>query len=79
MSSIFSHGPLNRSGRRRRRQPYTAGSLKRIRILRMLRVGPRSYSSKSKHPTTGERRGVSNGSWFGNAIESINQLIGSRK
>lgn len=35
--------------------------------------------SKPKHPTTGERRGVSNGSWFGNAIESINQLIGSRK
>ena len=35
--------------------------------------------SKPKHPTTGERRVASNGSWFGNAIESFNQLIGSRK
>jgi type II secretory pathway predicted ATPase ExeA len=35
--------------------------------------------SKPKHPTNGERGGASNGSWFGNAIESFNQLIGSRK
>jgi hypothetical protein len=35
--------------------------------------------SKQKHPTNGKRGGASNGSWFGNAIESFNQLIGGRK
>lgn len=39
----------------------------------------KELSSKPKHPTNGERGGVSNGSWFGNAIESFNQLIGSRR
>ncbi len=39
----------------------------------------KELSSKSKHSSTGERRVASNGSWFGNAIESFNQLIGSRK
>jgi len=39
----------------------------------------KELSSKPKHPATGERRVTSNGSWFGNAIESFNQLIGSRK
>ena len=39
----------------------------------------KELSSKSKHSSTGERRVTSNGSWFGNAIESFNQLIGSRK
>jgi general secretion pathway protein A len=39
----------------------------------------KELSSKAKHSTTGERRVTSNGSWFGNAIESFNQLIGSRK
>ena len=36
-------------------------------------------SSKSKHPTNGNRARASNGSWFGHAIESFNKLIGSRK
>ena len=39
----------------------------------------KELSSKAKHSTPGERRVASNGSWFGDAIESINQLIGSRK
>jgi type II secretory pathway predicted ATPase ExeA len=39
----------------------------------------KELSSKPKLPTNGERGGASNGSWFGNAIESFNQLIGSRK
>lgn len=39
----------------------------------------KELSSKPKHPTNGERGVASNGSWFGNAIESLNQLIGSRK
>ena len=39
----------------------------------------KELSSKQKHPTNGKRGGASNGSWFGNAIESFNQLIGSRK
>jgi general secretion pathway protein A len=39
----------------------------------------KELSSKPKHPATGERRVTSNGSWFGNAIDSFNQLIGSRK
>lgn len=39
----------------------------------------KELSSKSKHSRTGERRVASNGSWFGNAIESFTQLIGSRK
>jgi general secretion pathway protein A len=39
----------------------------------------KDLSSKSKHPTNGERGGASNGSWFGHAIERFNQLIGSRK
>jgi general secretion pathway protein A len=39
----------------------------------------KELSSKPKHSTNGERGVASNGSWFGNAIESLNQLIGSRK
>jgi general secretion pathway protein A len=39
----------------------------------------KDLSSKPKHPINGERGGASNGSWFGNAIKSFNQLIGSRK
>ncbi|MGH7217773.1 MAG: AAA family ATPase [Nitrospiraceae bacterium] len=39
----------------------------------------KELSSKSKQSSTGERRVANNGSWFGNAIESFNQLIGSRK
>jgi hypothetical protein len=39
----------------------------------------KELSSKSKHPTDGNRAGASLGSWFGHAIESFNQLIGSRK
>jgi hypothetical protein len=39
----------------------------------------KELSSKPKHPTNGERGVASSGSWFGNAIESLNQLIGSRK
>ena len=39
----------------------------------------KELSSKSKHPTNGNRAGASLGSWFGHAIESFNQLIGSRK
>jgi type II secretory pathway predicted ATPase ExeA len=39
----------------------------------------KELSSKSKHPTNGNRGGTSNGSWISNAIESFNQLIGSRK
>jgi tetratricopeptide (TPR) repeat protein len=38
----------------------------------------KELSSKPKHPTNGNR-GASNGSWFGNAIETLNQLIGGRK
>ena len=39
----------------------------------------KTLSSRPKHPTNYTRRTVSNGSWFGNAIESFNQLIGGRK
>ena len=39
----------------------------------------KELSSKPKHPTNGARAGASNGSWISNAIESFNQLIGSRK
>jgi type II secretory pathway predicted ATPase ExeA len=39
----------------------------------------KELSSKPKHPTNGGRGVASSGSWFGNAIESLNQLIGSRK
>src|SRR5467141_243288 len=39
----------------------------------------KELSSKPKHPTNGERGIASNGSCFGNAIKSFNQLIGSRK
>ena len=39
----------------------------------------KELSSKPKHPTNGNRGGTSNGSWISNAIESFNQLIGSRK
>jgi general secretion pathway protein A len=39
----------------------------------------KELSSKQKHPTNGKRGRASNGSWFGNAIESFNQLIGGRK
>ena len=36
-------------------------------------------SSRPRHVTNYKRRTESNGSWFGNAIESFNQLIGGRK
>jgi general secretion pathway protein A len=39
----------------------------------------KELSSKPKHTTNGERGSANNGSWFGNAIESFNQLIGGRK
>jgi hypothetical protein len=39
----------------------------------------KTLSSKAKHSLPGERRVAGNGSWFGNAIESFNQLIGTRK
>ena len=39
----------------------------------------KDLSSKPKRPTNGERGNGSNRSWFGNAIESFNQLIGGRK
>ena len=39
----------------------------------------KELSSKRKYPTKGQRGTASNGSWFGNVIESFNQLIGSRK
>ena len=39
----------------------------------------KELSSKSKHQPNGDRGGANNGSWFGNAIKSVNQLIGSRK
>jgi hypothetical protein len=39
----------------------------------------KELSSKPNHPTNGEQGNASNGSWLGNAIESFNQLIGSRK
>ena len=39
----------------------------------------KELSSKPKHSTNGNRGGTSNGSWISNAIESFNQLIGSRK
>ena len=39
----------------------------------------KELSSKPKHPTNGERGVARNGSWFGNVIESFNQLIGGRK
>ena len=56
--------------------------------LRIAQMNPRfkdaayrakELSSKQKHPTNGKRGGANNGSWFGNAIESFTQLIGSRK
>ena len=37
----------------------------------------KELSSRPKHPTNGKRG--SNGSWFGTAIASFNQLIGNRK
>ena len=43
MSSIFLHGPSNRSGRYKKRQPSTAVSLKRIRALKMLPIESRSF------------------------------------
>ena len=55
---------------------------------RMAQMNPRfkdvtfrakELSSRPKHPTNGKRVVASNGSWFGNAIESFNQLIGGRK
>ena len=57
-------------------------------LRRIVQMNPRfkdaayrakELSSKRKHPTNGERRIASNGSWFSNAIKSFNQLIGSRK
>ncbi len=56
--------------------------------LRIAQVNPRfkdaafrakELASRQKHPTNGKRVVASNRSWFGNAIESFNQLIGSRK
>ena len=56
--------------------------------LRIAQVDPRfkdaayrakELSSRAKHPTNGKPGVASNRSWFGNAIESFNQLIGSRK
>ena len=39
----------------------------------------KELSSRQKPSTNGKRGVASNRSWFGNAIESLNQLIGSRK
>ena len=39
----------------------------------------KELSSRLKYPTNGKRKVASNGSWLGNAIESLNQLIGGRK
>jgi tetratricopeptide (TPR) repeat protein len=39
----------------------------------------KELSLKRKYPTKGKRGISSNGSWFGNVIESFNQLIGGRK
>jgi len=39
----------------------------------------KDLSSKQKYPTNGKRGTASNGSWFGNVIESFNQLIGGYK
>jgi general secretion pathway protein A len=39
----------------------------------------KALSSKPKHSINGEGKSASNSSWLGNAIESFNQLIGSRK
>jgi general secretion pathway protein A len=39
----------------------------------------KALASRAKHSPPGERRVAGNGSWFGNAIESFNQLIGTRK
>ena len=39
----------------------------------------KKLSSRPKHPIHYKRRAANNGSWFGNAIESFNQLIGGRK
>jgi tetratricopeptide (TPR) repeat protein len=39
----------------------------------------KELSSKRKYPTKGKRGTANNGSWFGNVIESFNQLIGGRK
>jgi hypothetical protein len=39
----------------------------------------KELSSRQKSSTNGKRGVASNRSWFGNAIESLNQLIGSRK
>ena len=43
------------------------------------RYRAKDLSARSKYQTNGKRRGASNGSWFGNAIASFNQLIGGRK
>ena len=56
--------------------------------LRIAQVDPRfkdaayrakELSSRQEHSTNGKRGIGSNRSWFGNAIESFNQLIGNRK
>ena len=39
----------------------------------------KELSLRRTHPKNGKREIASNRSWFGNAIESFNQLIGSRK
>ena len=39
----------------------------------------KELASRQKHPTNGEREVGSNRSWFGKAIKSFNQFIGSRK
>jgi general secretion pathway protein A len=39
----------------------------------------KEFSKKPKHPAIGTKEPARNGSWFGNVIESFNQLIGGRK
>ena len=39
----------------------------------------KELSSRQRHPTNSKRGVASDRSWFGNAIESFNQLIGSRR
>ncbi len=39
----------------------------------------KELSSRPKHPAAGERREAGHGSWLGNAIDTFNQRIGSRK
>ncbi len=39
----------------------------------------KELGARPKHPSTGERKEASHGSWLGNAIDTFNQRIGSRK